>query len=733
MQFRAYRSGIVTGLLMASILSVVAVAADDAPKAKADDAVKAKPAETAAAPAPFAGAWRGKIGGQLEIIFRLTPPAKSGDEWSGTFDVPVQNVKAFALEKIAIDGKSVKFGLGGVPGDARYEGTLSEDGSKIDGRYKQGPVDVEMQLSKDAVKTSSFDTKSIDALAERLVKDWKAPGLALAVVKDGQILHAAGYGFKNVEKKEPMTADTLLAIGSCTKAFTTAAIASLVEQGKLDWDRPVHQFWPEFRIVDPATTQFVTLRDMVTHRTGLPRHDLLWFAGEISRDEILKRVPHLAPAAPIRQKWIYNNIMYVTAGAAAERASGKSWEELVRTALLDPLGMKRTNFHIAELTADADHATGYHDEGESKDGFKVKPYREIAGMAPAGSINSSAREMAAWIALHLGHGPKTADGKDILKNTTLKELHAPQMIASGSSIIGERTDVHDLGYGMGWGSEIDRGKRVVRHGGAIDGFVAQVVLYPNDGLGIVALVNQSGSGLPGIAAKTVADTILGRNEIDWSAEALSKIAAAKAVEAATKSEKAKSRVAGTKPSHESKDYAGAYEHPVFGKLEITQESDGLKAAYGVVKFPLEHWHYDVFAAKDVKPEDDAFEGKLFRFVTDVDGTIVSVSSDFEPMVPPAVFTRAADAKATDPAFLDTLIGDYDLATQVLKIEREGVVLRAILPGQPVFRLKPSKGLTFDLEGLTGFRMTFETDDAGKAIGVKVEQPNGVFAGKRKKE
>ncbi|MBI1325793.1 serine hydrolase [bacterium] len=703
-----------------------------APEGPDGNAKPAKTAEAKEAPAsPLAGTWRGKVGGQLEIIFKFAPPAKDGEKWSGTFDVPVQNVKDFSLEKIEIADKSLKFGLGGVPGDARYEGTIAEDGKSAKGRYRQGPVDVELELTKDAVKASKIDAKTIDDIANKMLADWKAPGLALAVVKDGQIVHAAGYGFKDVDQKLPMTADTLLAIGSCTKAFTTATIASLVEQGLLDWDRPVHQYWPDFRIVDPATTQFVTLRDMVSHRTGLPRHDLMWFAGELPRAEILKRVEFLQPAAPIRQKWIYNNIMFVTAAAAAERATGKSWEELVRTTILDPLAMKRTNFHIAEMTADPDHAVGYHDKGKSKDGFKVKPYREIAGMAPAGSINSSAREMAAWMNLHLGHTTKASDGKEILRKSTIAELHNPVMIAGGNVAQNERKDVHDLGYALGWGAESDRGRRVVKHGGAIDGFVALVSLWPDDDLGIVALVNQSGSALPGIVSRTVADKILGNAEVDWSALALARVAAAEAATATAKADKAKARIADTKPSHPTKDYVGTYENPAFGKLVVTSEGDVLKLAYGVIKFPLKHWHYDVFAADGLKPEDDAFEGKLFRFVTETDGTIGSVSSDFEMMIPPAVFKRIADDRTSDPAFLDTLAGEYELATQVLRIERTGSTLQAVLPGQPIYRLKPSKELTFEFDGLTGFRIRFETDAEGKATGIAVEQPNGTFAGKKK--
>lgn len=679
----------------------------------------------------ISGTWRGKVAGQLEILFHIHAPSKSGDPWNGKFDVPAQSVKGFDLEKIVIHAGEIRFQLGGVPGNANYSGKISADAKTITGRYMQGAINIEMDLKKDEPKTIGFDVKQVDSLAEKLLKDWNAPGLAIAIVKDGKILHSAGYGFKDVEKKEKMTADTLLAIGSCTKAFTTTIIARLVEEGKLDWDTPVNQYWPAFRMVDTATTQFVTLRDMVTHRTGLPRHDLIWFTGELTRADILSRVPYLAAAAPIRQKWIYNNIMFATAGAVAETAAGKSWEVLVRDGLLNPLEMKRTNFHIQELKNDRDHATGYHASGVVKDGFKVKPYREIAGMAPAGSINSSAKEMAAWMNFQLGHIPKNADGKPVLKENSLKELQSPQMIIASNAASLERADVHSMGYAMGWGVESYRGHRHVEHGGAIDGFVAQVELFPDDDLGIVALVNQSGSSLPGIICQTIADRILKFEPIDWSGQALAKVEAAKKAMDTIKSDQSKTRPSGTKASHELKDYTGIFHNPGYGRIEVRLDGNQLVLHYGMVQFPLEHWHYDVFSASKTKPEDDAFDGKKFQFQMDVKGSIVSISTDMEPMAPTIVFHRTVDPRLSDPKFLASLAGKYELAAQLLNIELEGKALKAVLPGQPVYKLLPDRGLIFNFEGLNGFRIEFQVDEARKVSGVTIEQPNGTFTGKKK--
>jgi CubicO group peptidase (beta-lactamase class C family) len=679
-------------------------------------------------PKQYAGTWRGKILGSLEIIFHLREPSQKEASWGGHFDVPAQNTKGLELVNIRMEGEEIAFELSGVPGQARYQGKFDAQKGTIEGRFRQGLVNSPVSLVKDQAVPSALTPQIIDSLAEKLLKQWNAPGLALAVVKDGKILHSAGYGFRNVEKQEKMTPDSLLAIGSCTKAFTTTLLAGLVEQGKLEWDKPVQEFWPEFRLFDRQASELVTLRDMVTHRTGLPRHDLIWFAGELTRDEIMRRIPHLPPAEPLRQKWIYNNLMFVSAAAAAERATGSSWEELVRSRILDPLEMKRTNFHIDELINDQDHATGYHARGVKKDGFLEKPYREIAGMAPAGSINSSVNEMSKWVAYQLGN-LTGQQNRGLPSRKSLEQLHSPQMVSS-SPDAGQK-EILGLGYAMGWGVESYRGKLNVRHGGAIDGFVAMVSLFPHDNFGVVALVNQSGNGLPGIISRILADVEFGFKPIEWSEQALGKIEVAEAVESLAKNEKESLRIADTKPSHPLNDYLGVFHHPGYGNLEIKNDSENICVVYGITNFGLKHWHYDQFVTREVKPEDDAFENKRFVFHTDNNGKIDAVSVDLEPMTAPIRFQRAADPRTKDKSFLEKLSGEYELPTQVLKIELQGDHLKAILPGQPVYDLIPKVGLTFQFKGLTGFQMHFKMNDEQNVQEVRIEQPNGVFIGKRK--
>lgn len=694
-------------------------------------AVSDKPVENKKSepiPASYAGTWKGNLLGQLDIIFHLENTGKADVPWLGNFDVPAQNVQGFDLSNIRFEDGKIQFDLSGVPGKARYEGKIKDDKMAIEGRFKQGLLDQPMVLKKESPVDSKFDIKAIDSLAEKLLAQWKAPGLAVAIVKDGKLVHSAGYGFRNVEKQEKMTPETLLSIGSCTKAFTTAMLASLVDEGKLNWDEPVRGFWPEFQLKEPSASQLVSLRDMVTHRTGLPRHDLIWYAGEIKREDIIQRIPHLQPAAPIRQKWIYNNFMFVAAGVAAEKVTGQTWEELVNERIFKPLDMQRSNFHIAELTKDSDHATGYHANKVKKDGFLVKPYREIAGMAPAGSINSSANEMAKWVAFQLGKMPSNTDEMHLPSKKSVEQLHEPQMIISAGS--NGQKDVHSMGYAMGWGVESYRGHRHVEHGGAIDGFVAQVELFPDDNLGIVALVNQSGNGLPGVICPMVADLALGLEPIDWSSQALNKIKAAEAVTALSATQ-SRQKVAGTKPSHELKDYTGVFANPGYGSIEMKLEGDRIHVRFGLAKFQLVHWHYDQFTTSEFQPEDDVFENKRFQFHMDTNGEMSSLTVDFEPMADPIRFIRQPDARLNDPEFLKSLTGEYELPAQILKIGLQGNRLQAILPGQPVYLLSPTTGTTFRFDGLTGFQMKFILDSEGKPVEVKIEQPNGVFAGKKK--
>src|SRR5215468_6078573 len=198
-----------------------------------------------------------------------------------------------------------------------------------------------------------------DGFVEQVMKDWKVPGLAVAVVKDGKVIYAKGFGYRDVKKGLKVTPDTLFAIGSCSKAFTATAMAILADEGKLDWDKPVRNYLPDLMLHDGYATEHIRPRDLVTHQSGLPRHDMVWYGSPLSRKELYDRLRYLEPSRPLHAKYQYNNLMFMTAGLLVERLSGVTWEQFVRTRILDPLGMKNTNFSVSDSEKSSDFAQPY--------------------------------------------------------------------------------------------------------------------------------------------------------------------------------------------------------------------------------------------------------------------------------------------------------------------------------------------------------------------------------------
>jgi CubicO group peptidase (beta-lactamase class C family) len=342
--------------------------------------------------------------------------------------------------------------------------------------------------------------KSLDGFADVVKKamaDWKVPGLSVGVVKGGEVVWLEGFGVRDVATQAPVTPDTLFAIGSASKAFTATALALLVEDGRLSWDAPVRTYVPTFKLKDAAATERMTPRDLVTHRSGLPRHDLVWYAADLPRREIVARLQYLEPSADFRARWQYQNLMFMTAGYLAGEVAGTSWEGLVRSRILAPLGMSASNFSVEDSKKSPDFANPYQ---EVQDKATLIPFRNIDAVGPAGSINSSARDMTRWLMLQLGGG-RVGETR-LLSEAGLAELHRPQMAIADA---GPDPEITNRSYGLGWFVESYRGHVRVQHGGAIDGFTANVTFVPREGMGIVALANLDGSALPEIVARSALD------------------------------------------------------------------------------------------------------------------------------------------------------------------------------------------------------------------------------------
>ncbi len=682
----------------------------------------------AAEPAGPAGHWNGAIelpGTKLGIDVDLA--AGEGGAWTGDISIPLQNAKDLPLTNIKVAGASVELEIQGIPGTPTFHGTLSEDGGKIAGDFTQGGGTFPFALERgaSAADVAKDALAGYDELVDKMVRDWRVPGLAVAIVKDGEVVYAKSFGHRDVEKKLPVTPDTLFAIGSSTKAFTTFALATLVDEGKLDWDKPVRTFLPGFRLYDAVRTEMITPRDLVTHRSGLPRHDLLWYNNNsLSRREMVDRLQYLEPNEQLRAKWQYNNLMFLTAGHLVEHVTGKSWEDNVRERIFAPLGMTRSNFSVLDSQQDPDHAMPYKEDDDEK--IVVMPFRNINAVGPAGSINSSVNEMAQWLKLHLGNG-KVGD-RQVIGAATLTDLHAPQMLIGAPP---ERPEFSTPSYGLGWGVDAYRGHPRVQHGGAIDGFSALVTLLPQDGLGMVILANKEGAGINDLLARHTADRFLELDPIDWNGEALARREKGREAYKEAKAKKETVRKPGTRPAHKLAEYAGDYEHPGYGPLKVAAAGDHLEVTYNGITAPLEHWHYEVWSGKE-GAADPTFENMKFLFQGDVKGNVAAIAAQFEPQVKDIVFARKPDARLSDPAYLARFTGDYELANQTATIGLTGNTLTVNLPGQPTYHLIPGLGGELILEEYSVISVTFVEDAEGNVTGVNLNQPEGVYTATKKK-
>lgn len=681
-------------------------------------------APLAAQQASFDGHWQGKIltpGPGLGIDVDLVT---ADGVLAGDISIPVQGLRDLALADVAADGLDVRFKIPGIPGDPSFAGTLSDDGTKITGRFTQGGAafDFELERGAGAAAQAGDALAGFDAFLEQAVADFKVPGLAIAVVAGGEVVYARGFGHRDLENGKPMTPDTLFAIGSTTKAMTATVLGMLVDDGKLAWDEPLVKYLPRFALSDSFLTGRLTPRDLVTHRSGLPRHDLLWYNNlQATRAELVERLAHLELTADLRAQFQYNNLMFMTAGYLAGELAGTTWEELVRRRLFEPLGMERSNFSVEVSQRDDDHALPY-DENDDDELERI-PFRQIDVVGPAGSVNSTVHEMSRWLDFNLRGGK--AGESQLINPTTLADVQSPHMTMDATP---ERPEVSQPTYGMGWVIDTYRGHRRVSHGGGIDGFVTSVMLFPDYDLGLVSFTNR-GSGLPSLANQHAADRLLGLEPIDWAGEALARQAAGEEATEEAEKKKEATRVTGTAPSHPLADYAGDYSHPGYGKLAIELEGETLHLVYNGIRAPLEHWHYDAWNGAETDG-DPTFENMKFLFRGNVDGQIASVESTFEARAQPIVFAKAPPARLSDPELLARLVGEYELPGQRVRVELAGGVLRLVVPGQPVYTLLPELSGRFVLAEARVISVGFEQDAGGNVTKLVFYQPNGVFEARR---
>ncbi|MBK7939004.1 MAG: serine hydrolase [Lewinellaceae bacterium] len=677
----------------------------------------------------YSGRWKGAIelpGMNLELSIDLS---KVDGQWVGDLDIPVQNTQDMKLADLKVEGLKMSFKLPEVPANASFSGNFDEKAEKLDGTFTQGGQSFPMKLTRESAAQKIAEEKRLqDAvaalrqLADSLRQKRLTPGLGFGIVKDGKVMLAEGFGYRDLDKKWPVTPNTQFAIGSSSKAFTAACLAILADKGQLDWEKPVVTYLPDFKLYDDFATREITPVDLVCHRSGLPRHDLVWYGSTFSRKEIFDRLRYLPPNKSLRTTWQYNNLMFMTAGYLTERISGNTWEEFVKTRIFQPLGMNTSNFSVKDMALSKDAATGYRTK-DQKENIRLE-YRNIDAVGPAGSINSTVNDMLQWVKLHLNEG-KTGDNQ-VISAAEITRLHTPQMLMNALGAA-KNPELTDPSYAMGWFVHRHKGLRVVEHGGNIDGFSALVYLVPEKDFGLVILANQDGAGVPTVLARYATDMILNLEPTDWYARTYSEGEQKEEEKKEDKKPEPK-RIAGTRPGHAPEAYAGEYEHPGYGIIEIRQDAKGLRMIFNTFDLPMEHWHYDVYRVED-KTLDISM---MLNFQTDQNGVVYQLSSVLDPLSADMVFKKTAPRRLSDPVFLKTLSGNYKLdeGDSPVTFELRNTTLYAKLAGQPTYTLEPFQGTEFKLKDLNGYSVEFHLDDKGKATGVSFIQPEGVFRAKR---
>jgi CubicO group peptidase (beta-lactamase class C family) len=440
--------------------------------------------------------------------------------------------------------------------------------------------------------------KEIDDYATKAGQDWKVPGFSMAIVKDDKVVFARGYGVRELGRAEPVDKDTLFAVASNTKAFTSAALATLVDEGKLKWDDPVTKYLPWFQLYDPYVTREMTVRDLLSHRSGLATFggDLLWYETNYTRDDIIRRIRFLKPVYGFRSHYGYQNIMFLTAGEIIPAVTGKSWDDYVREKFFTPLGMARTVTTYKQLMSSRNVATP-HNEFEGR--VRVIHYSNVDSAGGAAVINSSAAEMAEWLRLQLGRG--TYNGKRIFSADRSREMWTPNTVVSGVGESAERFNptVHFNLYGMGWFLSDYRGRKVVTHSGGLDGMTSRVALLPEENLGVVILTN-SETPLQSFLWYKVFDVLTNAPPRDWSADYMARARAARARDEAEAKKVEAARIPDTKPSLPLSAYAGTYGGAMYGDAKVVEENGHLVVR--LLPSPayvgdLEHWHFDTFRIK----------------------------------------------------------------------------------------------------------------------------------------
>ena len=565
--------------------------------------------------------------------------------------------------------------------------------------------------------------KKLDGLDDymaKVLKDWNGPGVGVGIVVGDKLVFAKGYGSRDYEKKLPFTPGPLCPIASNTKLFTAIAAGMLVEEGKLTWDKPVRESVPSVRFYNEQLNNSVTLRDMLSHRTGITRHDTIWYKSDFTRKELFDRLKYLEPQEPMRQTFLYNNLMFAAVGYMIELQSGKTWEQFVRERILQPLEMKSTGYTIAHMVEQPEHGVGFTERRDSFELYRIPYYEDIEGVAPCGAIVSNISDLSHWLIALMNDGKY--GGKQVLPVDVLKQTIQPA-IALPNTAAEQRGywEVLNSAYGMGRQTAVYRGRLMTFHGGDLPGFHSQISFMPKEHIGVlVFVIGNHTAPLYNLITYNVYERLLGMDQTPWIARGLDIRLKGKQAGQQARRKAGADRVPNTKPSHALAEYAGDYENPAYGVMKIGLKDNELLFDFHKIKMPLMHFHYDRFDT----PDDEQNGKWSVNFRTNPQGDIEQAVMSLDEAE--AVFARKPEK--LDPKLLTQLGGSYETPTgvKIQVIYQEASGLSLVSPGAPPVLLSQVKGLQFRAPQFSDVIFEFVVEN-GRVTALKQREPRGEFS------
>jgi CubicO group peptidase (beta-lactamase class C family) len=549
--------------------------------------------------------------------------------------------------------------------------------------------------------------EGFDAYMTQVLRDWNVPGIGVGVVVKDKLVFAKGYGYRDYGKKIPYTPATTQPIASNTKLFTAVAAGLLVEDGKLDWDKPIREYVPSIKFHDDDLDRTVTVRDMLSHRTGITRHDSIWYKSDYTQKDLFERLKFLEPSEPPRSVFLYNNMMYAGSGYSIELLSGKPWEQFIRDRILAPLGMTNTTFTIADMLKNPEPGVPYTERRDSMELYSIPYYSDAVGVAPAGAINSSIVDMSRWLIALMNDGQ--LEGKQVLPKAVIKQTLAPSIALPNTGLeVRGWGELLNAAYGMGRWTASYRGHLLAYHGGDLPGFHSQVSTMPYEGLGVIVFViGDHAAPLYNIVTYNVYERLLGLSLTPWSERQNTIRLKNKETAMQARAKAGGGRITGTRPSHAIDDYVGEFAHPAYGVLTIGKADPALTFDFHKVRMPLNHFHYDRFDTPD-----DERDGKWsVNFLTNAQGEVDRAEMSLDEAA--VIFTRRVPAALTSVTTLSQYLGTYESPSGAkfdlvlrpgnsLAIRNADGTFRDLIPWRPHrFRIKEFPDVTYEFSVANG--------------------------------